>query len=296
MTPPAVPVLPNVDVRHVLVPLDGSELALHALPTGRVLAERLGAELHTVTVAHGDREADRSRQLAAASLGLPTDDDHVFVTTDGDPAETIASRAEALGSCIVCLATHGRGRLGGALVGSVARSVLLRLNDPVVALGPMADSPGWSPRPSSWPEPLSVRRIVACVDGTESSEQVLPIAAGWARALDMSVTIVTVTGDNSEPIGAPRGETRYGNRPDAPSYVEQLAQECGDVGVETDGVVVRDPIGVASGILAHLEKRPAGMVALTTHARSGMERARLGAAAANIVRASVAPCLVAPVR
>jgi nucleotide-binding universal stress UspA family protein len=293
VTPDATPVLPNVDVQRVLVPLDGSELALHVLPTARALAERLGADLHAVTVAHGEREANRARKLAAAALHLPIDDEHVFVTTDGDPAETIATRAATLGSCVVCLATHGRGRLRGALVGSVARSVLLRVDELVVALGPMADNPGWSPRPTSWPDPLSVRRIVACVDGTESSEQVLPYAAAWARVLDMSLTILTVIDDGIEPIGVERVATRD---LEAGNYVEQLVKRWGDVGVPIDGAVVRDPINVASGILAHLEKRPAGMVALTTHARSGIERARLGAAAANIVRASVAPCLVAPVR
>ncbi len=291
-----MPVLPNVEVKHVLVPLDGSELALHVLPTARALAERFGADLHSVTVANDEREGERSRQLAAAALHLGADDDHVFVTTGGDPAEMIAARAATLGSCVVCLATHGRGRLRGALVGSVARSVLVRVDQPVVALGPMADNPGWSPRPSNWPEPLSVRRIVACVDGTESSEQVLPFATAWARALNMSVTILTAIDDEIEPIGGERAETRYRDHPDAASYVEQLVKRWGDAGVEVDGAVVRDPISVASGILAHLEKRPAGMVALTTHARSGIERARLGAAAANIVRASVAPCLVAPVR
>jgi nucleotide-binding universal stress UspA family protein len=58
---------------------------------------------------------------------------------------------------------------------------------------------------------------------------------------------------------------------------------------------VRDPIGTASGIRTHLDERPAGLVALTTHARSGIERVLLGSTAANIVRASIAPCLVAPV-
>jgi nucleotide-binding universal stress UspA family protein len=63
-----------------------------------------------------------------------------------------------------------------------------------------------------------------------------------------------------------------------------------------DGQVVRGRIGAASGIRAHLDLHPAGLVALTTHARSGMERLRLGAAAASIVHGSTAPCLVAPVR
>ena len=60
--------------------------------------------------------------------------------------------------------------------------------------------------------------------------------------------------------------------------------------------MVRDPISPASGIRSYLDREPAGLVALTTHARSGLQRALLGADAAAIVDASVAPCLVAPVR
>ncbi|MGE3447776.1 MAG: universal stress protein [Microbacteriaceae bacterium] len=294
VTPEAPPSLPTVEVRHVLVPLDGSELALQAMPTARVLAQRFDADLQTITVA--DRDADRARALASAALDVPVADDRVTVVTEGDPAEVIARRAETLGSCLVCMTTHGRGRLHGALVGSVARSLLQRSTDPIVALGPVADNPGWSPRPRSWPEPLSVPRIVACVDGSHASGQVLPLAAAWARSLGMSLTILTVVDDDPEPIRQPRGESRYGAPGDAKSYIDDLVQHWRSKLPDIDGQVARDPIGLASAIRAHLDERPAGLVAVTTHARSGKQRVLLGAAAASIVRASVAPCLVAPVR
>lgn len=276
------------------MPLDGSELALQAMPTARVLAQRFDADLQTITVA--DRDADRARALASAALDVPVADDRVTVVTEGDPAEVIARRAETLGSCLVCMTTHGRGRLHGALVGSVARSLLQRSTDPIVALGPVADNPGWSPRPRSWPEPLSVPRIVACVDGSHASGQVLPLAAAWARSLGMSLTILTVVDDDPEPIRQPRGESRYGAPGDAKSYIDDLVQHWRSKLPDIDGQVARDPIGLASAIRAHLDERPAGLVAVTTHARSGKQRVLLGAAAASIVRASVAPCLVAPVR
>ncbi len=286
---------PDLQVRHVLVPLDGSEFALQAMPTARVVAERFGAELQTVSVAGADEDAARLRALAAATLGVDAEDERVFVVAEGDPAEVIARRAEALGSCVVCLSTHGRGRLQGAVVGSVARSVLQRSTDPIVALGPSADNPGWSPRPRSWPEPLSVPRIVACVDGSDTSEQVLPIAAAWARALEMSLTILTVIEDAPPPIQPQRQQSRYGASADAETYIEELVQQWHEMAPGVDGEVVRDPISVAGGLRLHLEERPAGLVAVTTHARSGMQRALLGATAASIVHASVAPCLVAPV-
>jgi nucleotide-binding universal stress UspA family protein len=290
------PPFPAVDVKTVLVPLDGSELALQAMPTARVLAERFDADLQTITVATGLDDVDRARALASVALGVLPDDQRVTVVTEGDPAEVIAQRTEALGSCVVCLATHGRGRLGGAFIGSVARSLLQRSSEPVIALGPLADNPGWSPRPRGWPEPLSVPRLVACVDGSTTSEQVLPLAASWAKALDMSLTVLTVIEDAPEPIRPERGHSRYEGHADPDSYVDALVQSLRNQLSNVDGQVVRDRIGAASGIRAHLAERPAGLVAMTTHARSGVQRLLLGATAASIVHGSTAPCLVAPVR
>ena len=295
MTSPIGLPLTELQVRNVLVPLDGSEFALQALPTARVLAERLPSELHTISVAGADDDAQRLRLLASAARGVDVGDDRAMVVTGGEPAETIARRAEQLRSCVVCLSTHGRGRLHGALIGSVARSLLQRASEPIVALGPSADNPGWTPRPRRWPEPLSVPRIVACVDGSDTSEQVLPTAVAWARALTMSMTILTVADDAHMPI---RGEDhrRYGSDADAETYIEALVEQWGASVADIDGTVIRDPIGPASGLRVHLDQRPAGLVALTTHARSGLQRTLLGAAAASMVHASVAPCLVAPVQ
>jgi nucleotide-binding universal stress UspA family protein len=288
--------LSDVRIRNVLVPLDGSEFALQAMPTARALADRLGSDVHTISVAGTDEHAGHLRALASGALDVDMDDDRVVVVSNAEPADAIERRARELDPCVVCLTTHGRGRLRGAFIGSVARSLVQRSSDPIVALGPMADNPGWSPRPRRWPEPLSVPRIVACVDGTDTSEQVLPLAASWAKALEMSLTILTVIADEPPPIRPPRNEGRYGAHGDAETYIEQLVQEWRTSLLDTDGDVVRGPTGLANAIRAHLDQRPAGLVAVTTHARSGMQRVLFGAAAASIVHASVAPCLVAPVR
>jgi nucleotide-binding universal stress UspA family protein len=287
----------RVQVSNVLVPLDGSELALQALPTARALAERFSAELHTISVADAGEDAPRLRALASAALGVEVGDDRALVVNSGEPAEEIVRRAEELDASLVCLSTHGRGRLRGALIGSVARSVLQRSSGPLVALGPSADNPGWTPRPRRWPEPLSVPRIVACVDGSETSEQILPVAMVWAGALGMAMTILTVADDAPGPISGEARPTRYGPDGDAERYIAGLVEQwSGGAIAGIDGEVVRDPIGPASGLRAHLDERPAGLVAVTTHARSGLQRALLGAGAASIVHASVAPCVVAPVQ
>lgn len=280
--------------RHVLVPIDGSEFSLQAFPTARELARRLKAELHSISVATGEDDADRLRALAAASLGVDPDDERVHVATGDDPSEEIVRRADELGDTVVCLTTHGRGRMHGAVVGSVTRSVLQLSPHPIVALGPMADNPGWSPRPRAWPEPLTVPRLVACVDGSDTSEQVIPVAVAWARALDMSLTLLTAIEDAPEPLRPEQHRSRYGKGVSPESYVDALVQRWSGALADIDGEVIRDPVGVAGAIRTHLDQRPASLVALTTHARSGLQRVLLGAQAAHIIHASVTPCIVVP--
>jgi nucleotide-binding universal stress UspA family protein len=278
-------------VEHVLVPIDGSEFALAAMPTARALAERFQAELHTISIVSAGDEVDRLARLGSAVLGVSVDDDRVRVVEAANVTDEILGRAEDLGDCVVCLSTHGRGRLGGAAIGSVARELVQRSGRSVVVLGPVGDMPDWTRSPA-WPAPLSAARIVACVDGSDASEEVLPVASGWARALEMSLTILTVAEDAPPPLRPERH--RYGNSGDAQAYVDGLVARWSDAAPGVDGQVVSDPIGPARGIQAYLAQEPAGLVALTSHARSGLQRIRFGATAANIVQLSPAPCLVVP--
>jgi nucleotide-binding universal stress UspA family protein len=284
-----------IQVERVLVPLDGSDFALRALPTALELANRFNAELHTISLATSSEELEQLGALIPFSLRAFPGEKHVRVEMGRDPAEAIVRRAGELKSCLVCLTTQGRGRLTGAVMGSVARSVIRRALGGTVALGPLADNPGWSPPPSNWPKPLSIPRMVACVDGSDTSEEVLPMAAAWALALGMSLTILTVVSDTREPMWSEMRPSRYGRHAEPETYIESLVERWKQVLPATDGAVVFDPIGPASGIRIHLDQKPTGLIAVTTHARSGMQRVRFGAHAASIVRASVAPCLVAPV-
>jgi nucleotide-binding universal stress UspA family protein len=214
------------------------------------------------------------------------------VVVGRDPADAIVHRAAELGRSTVCLATRGRGRLTGALLGSVARSVLQRADGPVVALGPLADNPGRIPPPRSWPEPLSVPRIVACVDGTPDAEQIVPLAARWAGWLGMSLSLLTIVVDSLGTGTHKHDASRFGPDGDPECYLDGLVEQCRVSTALVDAEVFTDPVGLISGIRTYLDRRPAGLLALATRARMGGDRIRGGATAAAIVHASVAPCLV----
>jgi nucleotide-binding universal stress UspA family protein len=283
---------------HVLVPLDGSALAAAALPTARALAARFGAGVHTISVVGSEKEGDHLRADASEHLDGRINDRIVVV--DADPVSAIRRRCVELGDCLLCMSSHGWGRVVGAMIGSVARALLQSSTDPMVVVGPNADRPealvrsgSVYRRPGSWPPPLSSGSIVACVDGTPPSEAILPIAAAWARAFDMALSVLTVAEDIPPPLPGRTGLARSFGLDDPEEYVAGLAERfTGPTPVA--GLVVYDPISVASGIRTYVAHEPVALVALAAHGRSGMDRVRSGATAADIVRNVTVPALVIP--
>ena len=140
---------PGLGYRHVLVPLDGSEFAEAALPAAHAMAARFNATVHTITVAVRSEDVEHLRGRAAAALGTARRDGRVQVIVGDDPPGAIKRRVHEPGECFVCLSTRGHGRVAGAVIGSVARSLLQQAPEPMVAIGPVADRR--PPFVSSWP-------------------------------------------------------------------------------------------------------------------------------------------------
>jgi nucleotide-binding universal stress UspA family protein len=282
--------------RTILVPLDGSHLAHGAIPTAEALAARFGATVHTVTVtvAVSGFEQRRMRIQAARSLGTSPDDPRIHVEVDADVAGAVQRRAAELDSCLVCLSTHGRGRIAGTLVGSTARDIIERGHDPMVVTGPIVVHP--DPDKAAVP-PLGVGRLVACVDGTPASERGLPVAAAWAHALGTKLTIVTVAEPAPRPvrIGAP-WRRHHGPNEDADEYIRRLGSRWLPDAPGSETSVVYDPISPADGMRDFLAAHPAGLIVVTSHLRGGFPHLALGSTAAGIIRSSTAPALVVPAR
>jgi nucleotide-binding universal stress UspA family protein len=283
---------------HVLVPLDGSEVAARALPTAQALGERFGAVVHSVSVAADASDADRMQLHAMDALGGARAADRIHVVVEANVVEGIERWSTELESTVVCMTTQGRGRAVGAVVGSTARSLIARSAHPIVVVGPSAERPPVfvSRRsPARLPVPLSVPRLVACVDGSTSSEAVLPIAAAWAEALEMSLTILTVADPSIPPLdGGATWRRRYGPVDDPEGHVASLVARLHQLGGDVTGEVEYDPISPSSGLKAYLDRRPAGLLAVTTAARLGWRRLRFGSGAAGMVRVATVPTLVVP--
>ena len=144
-------------IRHILVPLDGSELAEDALDPAIDVAQATGAR---ITLAHvvatvtmlGPRSLTPARRKFRAehdsaeayleSVAAPLREEGLDVDTkvvEGrTPAQTLSELADAIGADMIAMATHGYGGVRRALLGSVADKLLRASSLPVLITRPAA--------------------------------------------------------------------------------------------------------------------------------------------------------------
>jgi nucleotide-binding universal stress UspA family protein len=141
--PAAGPVDPAAepDVREVLIPLDGSELAERILAPAADFAKavRAGVTLLMAPARLPDiPPAKAEAYLEQKATGLRSQSLAVQCKTvpKGESADVIVAQAEAHPGTIVALATHGRGGLAKLVWGSVAEDVVRRTHAPVLVFKP----------------------------------------------------------------------------------------------------------------------------------------------------------------
>ena len=120
-----------------VVPLDGSDRSLRAVPIAASFAERFGADVVAVTTPTTTDADDRLappvwlRDLAG--------DDHYrrlrVVVVDDNPVNAVSMQVAANHDSVVCMATHSRGAIGTMALGSVAQDVVREVGVPVLLVG-----------------------------------------------------------------------------------------------------------------------------------------------------------------
>jgi nucleotide-binding universal stress UspA family protein len=121
-------------IQKILVAVDGTVCASHALRVAAELANALRAPLVILSVA--DREADLPDAARTAenahSLVRAHDCAAAALTAAGDPALRIQETAEANRCDLIVLGAHGRSWLQDHLLGAVATRVLAHATTPVL--------------------------------------------------------------------------------------------------------------------------------------------------------------------
>jgi nucleotide-binding universal stress UspA family protein len=141
--------------RRILVAVDGSDHAFDAVRVAARLAAALSGQLTLMTAYHApsdtlgepnysralgealgeaQRTLDKARGVALNAGGPEPEVEWLA----GQPAETIVEAARAGGYDLVVVGTHGRGRLGTVLLGSVSTAVAAHAGRPVLIVGDLA--------------------------------------------------------------------------------------------------------------------------------------------------------------
>ena len=208
-----------------------------------------------------------------------------------DPVGTVDAIVRAAAQStepVVCLSARRRSTLGRARVDRVTTELVQRLSCPVIIAGPHC-------RPGA---ALEGTDLFICIDSSDRSQAILPLAKRWARSLGLHPWLVTVispadlarlAGANALDVDILQGGV--------------LARSARDMGYDQMGAdwEVLHGSCAATALITHTACSQAALLALNTHGASAPVSAAMGRVAARLVLESRVPLLLtrsvlAPVR
>ena len=319
--------------KKILVPVDGSPFSEAAIPVALSVSRRCGASVELVSVeAPAPSLASEAWEVPAADWAAGYLDDLIdrigesagsggvtSTVLSGRVSDSLARHATETEADLVAMATHGRGAVTRAWLGSVADSFVRHTTKPVLLV---------RPEPHTEPDlgaDVPLQRILIPTDGSAFSHAVAEPALTLGGLFDARYTVVRVVifpVDVATPylphtvqMNQPVVETATrvaGEETDRPvdvatpylPHTVQMNQEMVETATrvaeeETDrlarelkerALIVDTEIHV-SGRAAHkilmlAEELDCQLVALATHGRGGVARALLGSVADKVIRGS----------
>lgn len=260
----------------VIVPLDGSPRAERALAIARPLAHELGVPLAVMAKpwfgSDGATESYLDAIVAWADRPAESAPEDAVVVEAMGAADAIRKLAQERAPALVCMTTHGRGRLRWATSGSVAEDFIHDATEPLVLVGPHCRD--------HWPGPA--RRIVVCVDGDESDRRSVEHACEWARRLGLELQLLSVF--HPLDVESERPELVFGP-------LEEIA---GREGVEVTTRQVFRSSFVAGALADSAEDEDATLLVMAARHHSTLARVALGSTTMATVHLAPCPVLVIP--
>lgn len=253
----------------LLVPLDGRDDSLRAIPIAGRIARRLGNELQLVGIVSKQNEVEARgvwlHEVAAQHLG-----DEAFtaaVAVADDVAAEIANIAEP--GNLICMATAGSVRFHAGHWGSVAEAVAREVARPMLMVGPNVDTaPG-----------QATQRVVAPMDSSPHAEAAAVPAAELAAALGVPLWLVEVASPMDQASQAAHHSGVV--TPTEEKYVTALVERLGrvaDVEIHHEVLQSENP---ATAIVDFVGDD--GTAVMSTHGRSGLGRLFAGSVSAGVV-------------
>jgi nucleotide-binding universal stress UspA family protein len=283
----------------ILVPLDGSREAEHAIPAALEVARRTDARLELLRVRPpreireeiegrpftdpGPPSIER-RYLDQLAARLSDVDRLTVKVIRGEPAESIANRAADIGASLIVMCTHARGGAGRLLLGSVADAVVRSAAVPVMLLKP-------PPTEATLPSLRTFPRVLVPVDGSPESQQIVPLLVQTIGTDGTEFSLVRVVHPEAALVASHATGGDAGRDQNPARGLDTLASWIRDRAGHASVRLVADR-NPAEVILEEANRTGARLIAMTTRARRGPSRLVLGSVADEVLRGAGCPVIL----
>lgn len=251
----------------IVVPLDGSDTAARALTTAATLAAEYESSIAITAVVSPSfvpsMTENARTQAAAAGIHYPIIN---LVVSARSPAVQLIEALDDEPTSLLCMATTGRSHLGQVL-GSVAEEVLRARTGPFLLVGPQCDPDAFKPK----------GKLIVPIDGSETSLDILPLAAAWSIAYGLEPEVVI----HADPDG---------DDPQ-PALDAAAAKLEADIERPVSSLAIQG-INAAEAVVARAKSSGAALIAMTTHGRTGLPRVVMGSITMDVVHNASCPVLV----
>jgi nucleotide-binding universal stress UspA family protein len=293
--------------KHLLVPLDGSNLAEVALPYAAFIAGKLNATVTLIHViernppqtVHGEahlRDAAAAQKYlddVAAKAFAPDVrvEKHVHTSEVDEVARSIVEHAGEFKPDLIMMCSHGNGGLRDLLVGSIAQQVISQGTTDVLLIPPTPNAPVKS---------FACHRVLLPLDGDPEHEPGVQAAVDFAGFCFSEVHLLMVVHTPGTLTGqrAAAGRMLPGATAELLNLTELSAQEyllskvaaLQPTGLTVTAEVARgDPSRV---ILNTAHRIAADLIVLGTHGKSGLGAFWQGSVAPKVMNQSDVPLLL----
>ena len=218
---------------------------------------------------------------------------------DGPVERTLEGYVGSQAPNLVVMATHGRGGLSRAWLGSVADRLVRHARPPVLLVRP-------EPGRAATAEAPEFHQVLVPLDGSKLAEQALESALALGAPGEVEYTLLTVVEPpqlSTPSVMMAVAASNAGSEHEALAQIAALRQAAAEryltqIGNELQRreVAVRTHLAVhpqpALGILEYAAATHADLIALATHGLGGLARLLVGSVADKVIRGASVPVLV----
>jgi nucleotide-binding universal stress UspA family protein len=257
-------------IKQFVVPLDGLPKNDRAIDTAVALAARANATVEIVSVVSAGMEDEDLIEMDAIA-GQHEGVTMTRVLTDRDSIETTLLQAVAGPERVLCIASAGHGALAELLDGSVSENIIRRSTEPVVAVGPHAETRS------------KASVLAVALDGSPTSETVLPAAQAIAEQLGLSLMLLGV----HPPLHGGRSPTGHVDQHET-NYLARIAHQIDPTRRLVNWDVLHND-NVVDALVDYSKHEEVALIAMATHGPHYLERFFLGGITFRVIKRAMCP-------